>query len=348
METTPNNPSTNKLGPGLAETDVLDAVSKSGYPLQTIVADYLRSQFHVQEEWSYIDKDAQELRTIDILAEKWLYDFTQEQPRVRPTLDLLVECKQSTLPYVFFLSSSKPWVPHFPLLAGLFGHTLILTTDDDASSWELPILRALGLDSHPFIAEEPEYCMSFSKCVRKGSDVELSGSESFHGLVLPILKAMHYFQIAESPPKTASYFDCHLAIGIGIIDAPMVGVRVSEQSHNLTLLPWVRVVKHETDEIPDWQHWTRLFAIDIIHKDFLKDYLDKHVLPFAQEFSKLVIKHQQVLASGEAFAKGMAKYGSHEIEQRLEPRRMSARVSRSKIIGKNVFRLPTGRKPIKE
>jgi len=348
METSSNNPSTNKLGSGLAETDVLDAVSKSGYPLQTIVSDYFRSQFHVQEEWSYIDKDAQELRTIDILAEKWLYDFTQEQPRVRPTLDLLVECKQSTLPYVFFLSSSKPQVPHFPLLAGLFKHTLILTTDDDASSFELPILRALGLESHPFIAEEPEYCMSFSKCVRKGSDVELSGSESFHGLVLPILKAMHYFQIAESPPKTALYFDCHLAIGIGIIGAPMVGVRVSDESHDLTLLPWVRVVRHETDEISDWQHWTRLFAIDIIHKDFLKDYLDKHVLPFAQEFSKLVIKHQQVLASGEAFATGMAKYGLHEIEQRLEPRRMSARVSRSKIIGKNVFRFLTGRKPIGE
>jgi hypothetical protein len=348
METRPNNPATNKLGPGLTETDVLDAVSKSGYPLQTIVGNYLRSQFHVQEEWSYIDKDAQELRTIDILAEKHLYDLTREHPRVRPTLDLLVECKQSALPYVFFLSSSKPWVPHFPLLAGLFRHTLILTTDDDASSYELHILHALELDSHPFIVKEPEYCMSFTKCVRKGNDVELSGSESFHGLVLPILKAMHYFQIAESPPKTAFYFDCHLVIGIGIIDAPMVGVRVSEQAHDLTLLPWVRVVRHEPDEFSDFGHWTRLSAIDIIHKDFLKDYLDKHVLPFAQEFSKLVIKHQQVLASGQAFATGMAKYGSHEIEQRLEPRRMSTRVSRSSTIGKNIIGFLTRRKSINE
>jgi len=335
MKTTPNNPSTNKLGPGLTETDVLDAVSKSGYPLQAMVANHLRSQFHVQEEWSYIDKDTQELRTIDILAEKPLYDFTQEQPRVRPILDLLVECKQSTLPYVFFLSPSKPWVPHFPLLAGLFRHTLVLKTDDDASSFELNILHALGLDSHPFIAEEPEYCMSFTKCMRKGSDVELSGSESFHGLALPILKAMHGFHIAESPSKTALYFDCHLAIGIGIIGAPMVGVRVSEQSHDLTLLPWVRVVRHETDEISDWGHWTRLFAIDIIHKDFLQDYLDKHVLSFAQKFSKLTLKHQQVLASGEAFAKGIGKDGLHNIEHRLEPRKVSAKVSRSKTIGKN-------------
>lgn len=348
MEAIPNNPLTNKLGSGLTEADLLAAVSKSGYPLQTIVANLLRSQFHVQQEWCYLDKDTHESRTIDILAEKSLFDLTQEQPRVRPTLDLLVECKQSALPYVFFLTANKPWVPYFPLLGGLFKHALTITTDDDASTWEFTVLDALALDSHPFIKKEPKYCMSFAKCVRKGSEVELSGDESFHGLILPILKAMHHFQLAESPPKTAYYFDCHLIIGIGVLDAPMVGVRVSEQSHDLELLPWVRVVRHETDETPDWNHRTRLFAIDIVHKDFLQDYLGKHVLPFAEEFCKLVIKHQQVLASGKAFATGMGKYWSHNIEQRLEPVKMRAQVKRTKVIGRNIFRLLTGRKPVNE
>ena len=123
MKAIPNNPPTNKLGSGLTEADVLDAVSKSGYPLQTIIANFLRPQFHVQEEWSYDDKDTHEPRTMDILAEKWLWDINQEQPRVRPALDLLVECKQSALPYVFFLSSSKPLVPHFPRLTGLITDT---------------------------------------------------------------------------------------------------------------------------------------------------------------------------------------------------------------------------------
>ncbi len=349
MESVPNNPLTNKLGSGLTEADLLAAVSKSGYPLQTIVANFLRTQFfHVQEEWSYVDKDTNELRTIDILAEKWLFDLAKEQPRVRPTLDFLVECKKSNLPYVFFLSPSRPWIPHFPLLAGLFRDTLTITTDDDPSTWEFPILDALELLSHPFIAKEPEYCTSFTKCVRKGSDIELSGDESFHGLVLPTLKAMHDFQLKESPPKTAYYFDCHLVIGIGVLDAPMVGVRVAEQSCDLMFLPWVRVVRHETDETSDLFHWTKLLAIDIVHKDFLQDYLDKHVLPLAEEFCRLVIKHQQVLASGQAFATGMEKYGSYNIEQRLEQRKMSARVSRSKVIGKNILRFLTGRKPINE
>lgn len=348
MEVAPNNPPTNKLGSGLTDADIRAAVSQSGYPLQMIVANLLRPQsYHVHEEWSYVDKDTHEVRTIDILAEKLLWDIDHGQPRVRPTLDLLIECKQSALPYVFFLSSSKPWVPQFPLLAGLFRHTLTITTDDDPSTWELPLLHALQLDSHPFV-KEPEYCFLFTKCVRHGKKLEFSGSEPFHELVLPVLKAMHYFQTAESPPKTALYFDCHLAIGMVVLDAPMIGVLVSEQKRNLTLLPWVRVVRHESEEIPDWLHETRLFAIDIVHKDFLQDYLDKHISPFAQEFSRLAIKHQQVLACGEAFATGMEKYWSHNIEQRLKPRKMSARVSRLRALGKNIFRFLTGRKPMKE
>ena len=340
MESAPNNILTNKLGSGLNEADVSAAVKKSGYPLQTIVSNLLRSQFHfVQEEWSYVDRDTNDLRNIDILAEKRLYDFTEEQPIVRPTLDLLIECKQSDLPYVFFLSSGRSRVSHLPLLAGLFTHSLTITTDDDLSTWNISIPHAFGIDTHPFITE-PDYCMLFTKCNRKGSDVVLSGSESFNGIVLPMIKAMHHFQIAESPPKTAMYFDCHLTVGIGVLDAPMIGVRVSEQSHDLIYLPWVRVLRHETDE----SYNKKLFAIDIVHKDFLEEYLNVHLLPFAENFSHLAIKHQQILASGEAFVKGMGKNWWCDFEQRLEPKKTSQIYNRSKIIGKSILRILTGEK----
>jgi len=344
MKGTHNNPPNNKLGSGLKKIDVLEAVSKSGYPLQTTIANLLRTKFHVQEEWSYIDKDTQGLRTMDILAEKRLYDFTQIEPRVRPSLTLLVECKQSELPYVFFLSSGKQQVPYFPLLAGLFKNTLDITTDDNASSYEFSLLDALGLNSHPFLIKEPQYCMSFTKCVRKGSNLELSGSESYHGIIMPILKAMNHYQKIEEPGMTAFYFDIHIIIGIGVLDAPMIGVEKSKKSQNLMLTPWIRAVRHKTDKIPDWRHRTRLFAIDIIHKDFLQPYLDNHILPFAEDFSKLSLKHQHVLASGKAFVKGMGKDPWRNIEKRLEPRKISARINRSRLIGKNIFRFLTGRK----
>jgi len=331
MSATPNNPPTNKLGSGISERDVLDAVLESGYPLQTTIGNLLRPQFHVQEEWSYIDGDSGEPRTIDILAEKWLYDFSPEL-RVHPTLDLIIECKKSVLPYVFFLSLSKVSPANFPLLAGLFhNEEIAVTSDDDPSTWNLPILEALGLGSHPF-KRDAESCMSFTQCMHEGAKAKLGGSEPFHKLVLPILKAMYHFQEVEAPHKAAMYFDLHLVLGIGVLDAPMVGVRVSANSHDVTLLPWVRVIRHKTEEIEGASHWHPrtgvLLAIDVVHRDFFEDYLYKHLKPFAMKFSELVIKHQEVLASGKGFITDMGKDPWKDFEKRLEPRRVSKTVGR--------------------
>jgi len=345
MDATSDNPTTNNLGPGLTEQNVAAAVSKSGYPLQTNVSRILQPKFTLQEEWSYFDKDSKEIRTVDILASQLLYDpTTQEQPRVRPTLSLIIECKQSTLPYIFFLSPNTKWIPNFPLLAGLAKHEITLTTDDTPSIFTDPVLHVLGLDFHPFIADRSEHCMSFSKCVRKGSELELSGSEPFQALVLPLLKAMRHFREVESPVDTAFYFDCHAVVGVGVLDAPMIGVRVSETRNDLILLPWVRVVRHSTDETESYFDSTRLFAIDIVHKDFFQEYLDNNALAFAQDFSRLVIKHQHILATGEGFVPGLGK--SHfRYEDRLQPRRIRAKVHRVTMIGENIFRFVTGRRP---
>jgi len=358
LHATSNNPSTNRLGAGISENDVSEAVSRSGYPLQTVIADVLRElvsvsegQPFVQEEWGYIDTDSKELRTIDILAERLLFDLgwllsSRKQPRIRPMLNLMIECKQSTLPYIFFLSRGRPLIRHFPLLAGLRHQTLETQSDDDPSTWNFDIMDALGLRLHPFLSTEPEYCATFSKCVRGGSTVELSGSEPFHALVLPILKSMQHFQVIEAPPKTAQYFDCHIAIGIGVLDAPMVGIHVSGQHHELNLLPWVRVIRYETDEVPDWHETRRgLYAIDIVHKDFFKEYLLKHVLPFAETVSGLALKHEEELVSGKAFATDLGKNSRTEIEERLRPRRPG---ERSKAIGKLLLSLPFRKKPLED
>jgi len=177
------NPTANRLGAGVTEADVLQAVTKSGYPLQTIVADYFRNRdFRVIEEWAYIDKETEHLRTIDVKSEKPLYDYLKEKRdlRVRPALVLLVECKQSQLPYIFFLSPRPIRVSRFPLFAGLRHREIAIKTDDDRSTFNVNILGALGLESHPFIFEHPEFCSSFSKCVRKGG-----GVRAFRQRVLP-------------------------------------------------------------------------------------------------------------------------------------------------------------------
>jgi len=310
------------FGAGVSENDLLRAIKKSGYPLQTLIARQLSKTMHVQEEWSYIDRDTHEQRTIDLLAWTPLCDWTAAklQPRVRPTLNLLIECKQSDLPYVFFLSESKPRLHAFPSIAGLAGDKLAVTSDDDSSTWNYGVLHALGLNTHAFLST-PVYSSTFSKCVRKGQELVLSGSESYNGLVLPLLKSVLYFQHAERPPKTAIYFDAHLCIGLGVLDAPMVGVTVDEKSPSVTAIRWIRVTRHESLESADQSERTKLRALDVVHKKFLPEYLKRHLMPYAKDFACLVLKHQLPISDCAAFVSGMGKGSRSNIEARLQPKR---------------------------
>jgi hypothetical protein len=316
------NPNANKLAAGVTEAQVMDAIAKSGYPLQNIVSEYCESaEFHTMEEWSYLDRDLGQLRTVDVKAEKRLGDHTKgsEGTRVRPSLVLLIECKQSQLPYVFFLARHPIYLSHFPLFAGLHHGEISLKTDDDPSTYNVGIPGALDLGFRPFLTEGPEFCSSFSKCVRKGSVLELSGSEPFLSLVSPLVKSLQHFQLAVEPPKTAVYFDLYLTLALAVIDAPMIGVHVQERKNELTFLPWVRTVRHEYFEASDRWERGRAFAVDIVHKDFLKTYVEQHLQPFAIEFADLALKHDKVLASGKGFASGMGKRGFVEIERHLKP-----------------------------
>lgn len=320
MNNTPQNPASNQLGAGVNEAQVLAAVDKSGYPLQTIVGQILSSDFNVQQEWCYVDRDSKELRAIDIHARRWLYDWgSGPQPRVRPHLDLLVECKQSLLPYAFFLSSSGRVSLVSPEVAGLNHNNIEISTDDDLSTYTLPIITTLSLHTDSF-QQAPLYASSFSKCARKGAELELSGVEVYSGLILPLIKALHHLRIAEQPVQTALYFDAHLVIALGVLDAPMVAVSVENGATALTLTPWVRVLRHEyMEEAEKWER-DRLWAVDIVHKDFLPVYIQTHALPFAQRFSERVLRHTIELMVGKGFVSGMKKDLTSPIESRLKPR----------------------------
>lgn len=344
MNYAPHNPRENTLGAGITEDQIISAVAKSGYPLQTIVGDILRSpqpsrerRFSVQEEWSYLDRDTQELRSMDLVAELRLHDWNP-QPRVRPQLDLLIECKQSSLPYIFFQTSRRPFLTAFPTVAGLRKDEIIITTDDDPSSWAFSVVRALDLHKDPF-QTSPPFCHTLSKCVRKGSDIELSGSDAYNGLVMPLVKAVQHFVQSRTPVDTAWYFDCHLTLAIAILDAPMISITVRGDGPAMTATPWLRALRHEYEPGTDRFRREKVRVIDVVHKEFLRSYLDDHLLPFADRFAERVLWHTTELATGMAFVPHMGASRGESIESRMRPRTPASRLSRSAAIGRTALRL---------
>lgn len=344
MKHTPDNPPTNQLGSGITESRVVEAVERSGYPLQVHVAAILRSTvgpciepFGVLEEWSYLDRDSGELRNVDLHAELRLHEW-DPQPRVRPKLNVLIECKQSQLPYVFFLSPGNVVGVDFPVVAGLRKDRIVAISDDDPSSWNLTVMHALDLHEDPYQVTPP-FCHTLSKCVRKGSDVELSGSEAYNSLILPLVKALHHFKHTQTSVETAWYWDAHLAIGLGVLDAPMVAVNVENGPPVFTAMPWVRALRHEYQDKTEHSERNRIWILDIVHRDYFASYLSDHLLPFAGRFAQRILRHPTELATGAAFVPGMGANGWNAIEQRMQPRSRAAGTARTLAIGRSIAKL---------
>src|SRR5271156_3312801 len=280
MKTAPDNPQGNQLATGLGEEQILSAVEKSGYPLQTVTGEILGKHFRAQHEWCYVDRDEKRLRTLDIHARRDLFDWNgTKQPRVRPHLDLLVECKQSQLPYVFFVSDHNKNIFDHSEIIGLKAEASGVSSDDGPSAWNVAIPMALGLTQDVF-KDTPPHCNSFSKCVRKGSELELSGTDAYSGLVLPLIKGVHHLRKTEQPTISSKrrYFDAHLVIALGVLDAPMIGVSTKDGASTLTLTPWVRIMRHEyAEEGNEWNR-DRHLAVDVVHKEFLATYVQSHLL----------------------------------------------------------------------
>lgn len=341
METSENNPASNLLGPGITDQLVADAIQKSGYPLQLMIANQLQGDFFLQEEWAFPDPETQSVRTIDIVATQRLYEHKEPQPRIRPALNFVIECKQSDLPYVFFLSETAPWLRDYPLISGLKSKYVNITTDDAPHSWSLDSLQILGLNEHPFLTRDAVTCMTLSKCVRKGSELLLSGSDAYQGLVFPLIKASSHLRDSRTPPPTAQYFDCELIIPVAVVDAPMVGVNLDKDGSKSKLIPWVRVARHQPLDGENYTDRSTVFGIDVVHKDFLETYINQHALPFAKEFAELALKHHHVLADTKGFVSGMGKNSWNEIEPRLKVSGLATNGKRIKAIAKQVSSLLT-------
>jgi hypothetical protein len=89
--------------------------------------------------------------------------------------------------------------------------------------------------------------------------------------------------------------------------------------------PWQRLWRHEPLEADAFQsHFGESSALDLVHESFLPTYIDEHLIPFAEKFGDVVMKHAAELASGKGFIAGLEKGDwKDDLEPRLRPRGVS-------------------------
>lgn len=290
------NPPRNVLPPSANESELLRAIELSGYPLQGLAAETLKSEFALTEEWGYLDRDTNEHRSLDLFGYRNLAQGAGGI--VRPGLVILAECKRSVHPFVFFQNVVDRLIPGFPTVAGLKRGVVDVREISGKRSSDLYGAAALGLDKLPFVGNGPAECSAFSRATLSGNKAELSGTELFNSLVLPLVKAFDHARGLHRTGQDASELRPTLLIAVGIVDAPMILVESPRQASDPILTPWVRLRRQESIEDPQsWQRY-RFYGIDVIHIDFLDDYLSKHLMPFAEEFGRRAATMAEILVNG--------------------------------------------------
>jgi hypothetical protein len=295
MRQSSSNPSTNALPPGLDEKALVEAVEVSGYPLQGIVAEKLElAGFEVIEEWGFIDKDTGEHRSLDLLALKRFAAI--EDATIGPRLALLIECKRSIHPYVFFKKVSKVSTAAFPVVSGVEVSIGEPSGVGSRSYPSAPGQMVLDLKSLPFL-KEPPLCASFSRATISGKKVDLSGDELFRGIILPLVKSLQFkvqldnglLRLARPAPT--------LVLCIGVLDAPLLVVESPNKAGDPVLTPWVRVLRLQANQ--DLRKGSHdYYGIDVIHIGALESFLTDQLGPFAEEFAR------RAVALGSVWKKG--------------------------------------------
>jgi len=308
------NPSENKLPQGLPEERLREAVARSGYPLQSVVAAELQKTFAVTEEWGFPDRTTHEHRTLDIFAFKKLPEENRGGLLVAPSVALLIECKQSALPYVFFRSVVTEWgsrTRDFPTITGL--QRLEIHAGDRTR--ETTPSECLGLSAEPFVAAGPPVCASLAAAAgggtRKedkggankgegedaahhGKNIRLTGSEAYNSTLLPLIGATEhlrdYYRSATGPLHPT------VAFAVCVLDAPMVLSDGGPQEFALLMVPWVRVVRQE--KIKHSQGYLhRQHVIDFVHRFALPSFVGE-VLGFAS------VARERLIDKGAVFQRG--------------------------------------------
>jgi hypothetical protein len=300
----PSNPVSNVLPQAIPEEKLIQAIEASGYPLQGLVAHELTRHFVVTEEWGYLDRDTREHRSLDLSA---LCPIGRPDQPDHLNLALLAECKRTGHVHVFFQQVTGREIPDYPSIPGL--PTVSVSWGNQ--SRDVHPSRILGLSELPFLSgpDAPPVCASFVKGHRQNEKVEFSGAEPFNSLVLPLVKAHDSAsEVARQWGTNRVCVRATLLLSLAVIDGPMVLIERPDAADQLLLVPWVRVVRQEVNRDPRAPNHFHHYAIDVVHFGFLKQYVERHLLPFAEAFADRVARMRGVLFHGAVAASDSWKW----------------------------------------
>ncbi|MFF1305288.1 hypothetical protein [Streptomyces sp. NPDC058307] len=317
MSNAENVPEFAQLKNGMNPEDLKEAISRSGYPFQATTAASLRGRlaehFHdvnIQEEWEYMDSETQQARSVDIFADIGVLNFEHRvyKSPAMPLfcrLNLVIECKQSENPYIFFLRDAPPeGAPSFPEMLGPIKEEIKVFARSEGGEISdratiLSVRDLLGFYEFDFVLPPVPYAVSLAKAIRNKSKVEVTGEETYRALTYPLLKAVDHLRATVQSGSHSKWQERFL-VPIAVVRAPMVGsIFSAEGEQKLISLPWVRMSRLEpvrnTAEGKSLGTVVRYY--DVVHESYLDTYVDA-LAEALIKISRRIMEHPDELRYG--------------------------------------------------
>ncbi|MBI4901866.1 MAG: hypothetical protein HY829_15515 [Actinobacteria bacterium] len=263
----------NELRLGMTNEELLGAVGRSGYPFQAVVTELIEEQLQssgnlaVYEEWSYRDSDTDTIRQLDALV------ILNGKPRehgsqfVRTRLVLLVECKKSDNPYVFF---TRDKVQYWNILEGFPSEWVTIHDYPRDFDYRMHVSDFFGLYDLPINCIP--HAVSIARAEWQQKKIVLSGEEFFRSLYHPLLKARDYFCEISRNNEDPLIRTITMVLPIAVLDAPMRVVVGGGERVQLEEAVGIRVTRLEPrdsfDRMTDYRSY-----FDAVHVGALEDYL---------------------------------------------------------------------------
>jgi len=294
------------LPSGMDAAEFTRAVAGSGYPLQMYAARVLKDLgFWVQEEWAYTDRDGGLRRAIDMFAGRAGEPCESPAGRSTVSVELLIECKQSRHPFVFFEAINPPSQSDHPspiCNPGQFQLYPHSGSNGVGGSWfrEVSLGTALDIPDLPFIASTA-IAASMSIARPHGKKIAMSGDEAYRELLLPLTKATGEHRALRMKQRSSRGEPqvIEVPFSIALLDAPMFLVKAAD----LNPVPIERLRMFVRDPIdPDARFWSlpRVHFVEVVQKSEFARFLSEELSEFMRDYEERVTAHHQIVLSGEA------------------------------------------------
>jgi hypothetical protein len=279
---------------------ILAALREAGWLLEQETQTALReASFEVVPGFAFPDPDDGSVsREIDVFGQKTIH--IDEALRVMVRVSVLVECKQSRMPYVLIGRATDDSVRNRPRAENTLRFPSVEVRRDgegtgSVTTYSVPGHQYLGLDqaagspwTDPFEANQMTR-LDFSR-----KRWEANNETIFTSLVYPLAKAVTHLDkhlrqlmdmsLSTHDPSRYRWAYADFRFPVVVTSSPIYSVNVGEEPIEPRPVPWGTMTRHIRTQSVDG-----LFHVDVVSYEHLPAYLDERVGKLAQVLEQIPV-----------------------------------------------------------